>query len=235
MKQLINLILFLLPLVGFSQVDTSYLNGDITSSDTCKIIGDTVFYNYGLPNQLYYVRVQKKPDTTVLGNYKIVGDKVYTKVLPEPKLYRLPEVHQKTWNKGDTLWSSAGYKFTIPRSVTFDTLPTSLQISSQDLRYYGGSTWYNNTSTEIKKGTVELPVQVMDSGMKVEVVETRDTVYHCPYDHITYFVYNGKTIVKDDFTSYTQQKVITTRRYKLYIINEYGQKEYLSMELSKTK
>lgn len=30
-------------------------------------------------------------------------------------------------------------------------------------------------------------------------------------------------------------KIVTTRRYKLYIINDYGQKEYLSMELTKQK
>ena len=166
--KLINLILLLLPLTGFSQVDS-----------------------------------------VVLGKYKIVGDQVYTKVLPKPKLYKLPEV---------------------------DTLPSGF-TTSQDLRYYGGSNWYDNWSTELVKGKVETPVNVMDSGMKIEVVETRDTVYNCPYSNITYFTSNG-SISKGNRPRLGEcklEKVITTRRYKLYIINEHGQKEYLSMELTNEK
>jgi len=77
----------------------------------------------------------------------------------------------------------------------------------------------------------------MDSGMKVEVVETRDTIYKCPYSNFTYFnahgnVTNGNPIGAGNCKL---DKIVTTRRYKLYVINEYGQKEYLSMELSKTK
>ena len=38
-----------------------------------------------------------------------------------------------------------------------------------------------------------------------------------------------------ELANWIVDKIVTTRRYKLYIINEYGQKEYLSMELSKVK
>ena len=176
--KLINLILLLLPLTGFSQVDT-------------------------LPKYDKWIEA----DSVITGDVKIVGNKMYTWKRPEPTLYKMPEV---------------------------DTLPSGL-TTSQDLQYYRGSNWYTNTSTEIKKGIVELPIQVMDSGMKVEVVETRDTVYECPYNHITYFTTNNKFAERVNYSDCDLEKVITTRRYKLYIINEYGQKEYLSMQLTKTK
>lgn len=97
---------------------------------------------------------------------------------------------------------------------------------------------YYNTSTEIAKGKVETPVNVMDSGLKVEVVETRDTVYECPYSAIslTYYVNtNGNKSLEPDHRNCVKKEVITTRRYKMYIINEYGQKEYLEMEITKKK
>jgi len=130
--------------------------------------------------------------------------------------------------KSDTLWSSAGYKFTVEN---VDTLP-----KTTTLEYYLNTPWYTHT-TELIKGKVETPVNVMDSGMKVEVVETRDTIYKCPYSNFTYFTYDYNV----DNTKVTKSenckldKIVTTRRYKLYIINEYGQKEYLSMELTKQK
>ena len=167
--KLINLILLLLPLTGFSQVDS-----------------------------------------IVFGDSKIIGERLYVKKRPEPKLYKLQP----------------------------DTLPaTTGGITTQSLNYYRGSRWYDNWTTELVKGKVETPVNVMDSGMKVEVVETRDTIYKCPYSNITYFTYdynvgNTKAPRSGDCKL---DKIVTTRRYKLYIINEYGQKEYLSMELTKTK
>ena len=111
-----------------------------------------------------------------------------------------------------------------------DTLPTTT------LEYYINRPW-NNWSIETVKGKVETPVNVMDSGMKVEVVETRDTIYKCPYSNFTYFTYDynvGNTKAPRS-SDCKLDKIVTTRRYKLYIINEYGQKEYLSMELSKQK
>ena len=77
----------------------------------------------------------------------------------------------------------------------------------------------------------------MDSGMKVEVVETRDTIYKCPYSNFTYFTYdyNVDNTKAPRSEGCKLDKIVTTRRYKLYIINEYGQKEYLSMELTKQK
>lgn len=166
--KLINLILLLLPLVGFSQVDS-----------------------------------------IVYGDVKIIGERLYVKKRPDPKLYKLQP----------------------------DTLPvTTGGITTQSFNYYGGSRWYDNWSTELHKGQVETPINVMDSGMKVEVVETRDTIYKCPYSMITltydYNVDNTKAPRSEDCKL---DKIVTTRRYKLYIINEYGQKEYLSMELTKTK
>lgn len=171
--KLINLILLLLPLTGFSQYD--------------KWI---------------------ETDSVINGNVKIVGNKVYTWKRPEPKLYKFP----------------------------IDTLPSG-GITTQALDYYNGTLWFKHTTTEVVKGKVETPVNVMDSGMKVEVVETRDTIYKCLYSNFTYFTYdynvgNTKAPRSEDCTL---DKIVTTRRYKLYIINEYGQKEYLSMELSKQK
>ena len=113
--------------------------------------------------------------------------------------------------------------------ITGDTLP-----KTTTLEYYLNTPWRTHT-TELVKGKVETPVNVMDSGMKVEVVETRDTIYKCPYsNNITFFT----TTTTDDgrkMIGCSVDKIVTTRRYKLYIINEYGQKEYLSMELTKQK
>lgn len=167
--KLINLILLLLPLTGFSQVDS-----------------------------------------IVFGDSKIIGERLYVKKRPEPKLYKLQP----------------------------DTLPaTTGGITTQSLNYYNGTLWFNHTTTELVKGKVETPVNVMDSGMKVEVVETRDTIYKCPYSNFTYFTSDGS--ISDGnhprSSGCTLDKIVTTRHYKLYIINEYGQKEYLSMELSKQK
>lgn len=167
--KLINLILLLLPLTGFSQVDS-----------------------------------------IVFGDSKIIGERLYVKKRPEPKLYKLQP----------------------------DTLPaTTGGITTQSLNYYRGSRWYDNWTTELVKGKVETPVNVMDSGMKVEVVETRDTIYKCPmsYGSVTYFTSTGEMEKSKNLTGCKLDKIVTTRRYKLYIINEYGQKEYLSMELTKTK
>lgn len=193
--KLINLILLLLPLTGFSQVDT------------------------------------------VIEKFHIVGDKIYTKVLPKTTLYKLPEVHQKIWNKGDTLRSSAGYKFIVPETIVLDTTPDYIRLNS--LNYYGGSRWYDNWTTELVKGEVETPVNVMDSGMKVEVVETRDTIYKCPLNMNSYTVqyFNAKGEIENHIrpNNCTLDEIVTTRRYKLYIINEYGQKEYLSMEFQHQK
>jgi len=205
--KLINLILLLLPLTGFSQVKmlrsidsltANYHSLHLASNDTFKIVDE----------------------------FECKGNR-YT-------------LHTNGWVKDSVIpkkFINVDTSFTISVKdmespwVKIDSIPVATFQSVWKSPWYGLPTY----STETKKGTVELPIQVMDSGIKVEVVETRDTVYHCPYNHITYFVYNGDTIVKDDFTSCTQQKVITTRRYKLYIINEYGQKEYLSMELTKQK
>jgi len=72
-----------------------------------------------------------------------------------------------------------------------------------------------------------------------EVVETRDTIYKCPLNMNSYTVqyFNTSDEIENHIrpNNCTLDKIVTTRRYKLYIINEYGQKEYLSMELSKTK
>lgn len=143
------------------------------------------------------------------------GERLFVKKSTDSKLYKLPEVPK---NIGVTTYSFL-----------------SSGITSDSVLYYGGSSWYDNWTTEVVKGKVETPVNVMDSGMKVEVVETRDTIYKCPYSNsITFFT----TTTTDDgrkMIGCSVDKIVTTRRYKLYIINEYGQKEYLSMELSKVK
>jgi hypothetical protein len=211
--KLINLLLFLFPVVGFSQVDTSYLNGDVkmTMADTSnmvtrgiKIVGDTVFYDYARSSQMYYLANRRVNKDSA---YRLDGEHLYVKPRTKPKLYKL---------QPDT--------FPDYRSIT--TTPHRIP-------YYGESSWLH--TTELVKGKVETPINVIDSGMKVEVVETRDTIYKCPYsNNITFFT----TTVTDDgrkLLGCTVDKIVTNRRYKLYIINEYGQKEYLSMELTKQK
>lgn len=145
-------------------------------------------------------------DSIILGDTKIIGERLYVKKRSEPKLYKLQP----------------------------DTLPSN-GTTIESLKWYNGNRWMNNWTTELVKGKVETPINVMDSGMKVEVVETRDTIYKCPYsNNITFFT----TTTTDDgrkLIGCSVDKIVTTRRYKLYIINEYGQKEYLSMELTKTK
>lgn len=147
-------------------------------------------------------------DSIITGKIKITGNKVYTWKRPEPKPYK-------------------------PQP---DTLPV---VGSTSLPSNYFNRWPNHyTSTEIAKGKVETPVNVMDSGLKVEVVETRDTVYECPYSAIslTYYVNtNGNKSLEPDHRNCVKKEVITTRRYKMYIINEYGQKEYLEMEITKKK
>ncbi len=110
------------------------------------------------------------------------------------------------------------------RYVTGDTLP----ITSNLIPYWSPYRY----STETKKGTVKTPVQVMDSGIKVEVFETRDTLYKCPVSYIQYFNASGQ---QETFTNCTFDKVVTCRTYRFYIINEEGKKEYLSMDISKNK
>jgi len=160
--KVINLILLLLPLTGFSQVDTMTMNGY-----SCFGCDSTEF---------------------VIGYNKFIT--------------------------GDTL----------PKTTT--------------LEYYLNTPWRTHT-TELVKGKVETPVNVMDSGMKVEVVETRDTIYKCPLNMMSYTVqyFNASGEIENHIrpNNCTLDKIVTTRRYKLYIINEYGQKEYLSMELTKQK
>lgn len=156
---------------------------------------------------------------------------------------------QKTWVKGDTLKSSAGYTYTIVspdtiiadsklyRLLNTDTLPTS-RTTPKSFDYYNGTLWFDGWVNETVKGKVEIPINVMDSGLKVEVVETRDTVYRCPYHYnynVQYFNNNGEIENHNKSDNCKLDKIITVRRYKLYVINEYGQKEYLSMELSKVK
>ncbi len=122
--------------------------------------------------------------------------------------------------------------------ITGDTLLTYGGITTQSFDYYNGTLWLGgNWSTELHKGQIETPVNIMDSGMKVEVVETRDTIYKCPYSNFTYFTSDGSTSNENKPRSGNCKldKIVTTRRYKLYVINEYGQKEYLSMELTKQK
>ncbi len=143
---------------------------------------------------------------------KVDGERLFYKESSTPKLYKLPEV---------------------PKNIgaTTDTLP-----KTTTLEYYLNTPWRTHT-TELVKGKIETPVNVMDSGMKVEVVETRDTIYKCPYSNITYFTYDGS--ISDSNRPRSSDckldKIVTTRRYKLYIINEYGQKEYLSVEFNTRK
>jgi len=147
------------------------------------------------------------------------GERLFVKKSPEPKLWKIPEVSKNI-------------------GVTTDSFPSS-GITSNSVLYYGGSNWYDNWTTEVVKGKVETPVNVMDSGMKVEVVETRDTIYKCPLNMNSYTVqyFNTKGEIENHIrpNNCTLNKIVTTRRYKLYIINEYGQKEYLSMEITKQK
>lgn len=105
---------------------------------------------------------------------------------------------------------------------------------------YKGNRYTLYTNGWVKDSVIpKKRIAVLDSGMKVEVVETRDTIYNCPVKYrISYFPYDGSVDwlePKKINPDCKLEKVITTRRYKLYIINEYGQKEYLSMELTKTK
>lgn len=122
------------------------------------------------------------------------------------------------------------------RYVTGDTLP--IRINPLTLEYYDGTPWMQSRySTETKKGAVKTPVQVMDSGIKVEVFETRDTIYKCPVSNMIYFSYNGTMLNgnKERFDNCTVDKVVTCRNYRFYIINEEGKKEYLELDISKNK
>lgn len=104
------------------------------------------------------------------------------------------------------------------------------------IKHYEGTTWMESRySTETKKGTAKTPVQVMDSGIKVEVFETRDTLYKCPVSNIIYFTYDYNISNKKDVSNCTLDKVVTCRTYRFYIINEEGKKEYLEFDINKNK
>lgn len=151
--KIIKLLLLFLPLFGYSQVDTSYLNGIKLSGfkpDSSNIIVESF--------------------SAVTGEYRYINP-----------------------------WMESRY------------------------------------STETKKGAVKIPVQVMDSGIKVEVFETRDTLYKCPVSNITYFTYDYNVSNRKDVRDCTLDKIVTCRTYRFYIINEEGKKEYLSMDISKNK
>ena len=123
------------------------------------------------------------------------------------------------------------------QSTKVDTIPSS-EITTQHLEYYDGTPWMQSRySTETKKGAVKTPVQVMDSGIKVEVFETRDTLYKCRVSNMVYFSYNGTMSDgnKERFDNCTLDKVVTCRTYRFYIINEEGKKEYLELDISKNK
>ena len=99
-----------------------------------------------------------------------------------------------------------------------------------------GTVWFESRySTEIKKGAVKTPVQVMDSGIKVEVFETRDTIYNCPGDNTLFFQYDYNVSSKRDVSNCTLDKIVTCRTYRFYIINEEGKKEYLELDINKNK
>lgn len=103
------------------------------------------------------------------------------------------------------------------------------------IEHYAGTTWMQSRySTETKKGAVKTPVQVMDSGIKVEVFETRDTLYKCPVSMIS-LSYFTTTEKQESFKGCTFDKVVTCRTYRFYIINEKGKKEYLELDISKNK
>lgn len=125
------------------------------------------------------------------------------------------------------------------KNVVVDTTKQdSLHVfgNVRTLEYYNTPRWYSDYYNETKKGKIETPISVMDTGLKVETVETRDTIYKCPQTYrIYYFNFNGERESNTIDENCIVDKIVTTRRYKLYIINEYGQKEYLSMELSKVK
>lgn len=126
------------------------------------------------------------------------------------------------------------------RNVVADTTKQdSLHVfgNARTLEYYNTPRWYSGHYNETKKGKIETPINVMDTGLKIETVETRDTIYKCPQTYgFTLFVYDSNSgSLKAKDPDCTVEKIVTTRRYKLYIINEYGQKEYLSMELTKQK
>lgn len=145
------------------------------------------------------------------------GERLFVKKRPEPKLYKLPEVPKNV-------------------GIVTDTFPTYGITTSKSLDYYNGTLWYNGSYNETRKGSVETPINVMDTGLKIETVETRDTVYKCPLAYrIQYLNVDGKRESNTIDENCIVDKIVTTRRYKLYIINEYGQKEYLSMELTKQK
>lgn len=125
------------------------------------------------------------------------------------------------------------------KNVVVDTTKQdSLHVfgNVRTLEYYDTPRWYSGYYNETKKGKVETPINVMDTGLKIETVETRDTIYKCPQTYrIYYFNVDGERESNTIDENCIVDKIVTTRRYKLYIINEYGQKEYLSMELSKQK
>lgn len=128
------------------------------------------------------------------------------------------------------------FPFTVYSQVNVlrnvDTIPSG-GITTQGLEYYDGTPWLQSRySTETKKGAVKTPVQVMDSGIKVEVFETRDTLYKCPVSYIQYYNASGQ---QETFTNCTFDKVVTCRTYRFYIINEEGKKEYLELNISKNK
>ena len=126
------------------------------------------------------------------------------------------------------------------RNVVADTTKQdSLHVfgNARTLEYYNTPRWYSGYYNETKKGKIETPINVMDTGLKIETVETRDTIYKCPQTYgsrVLFFNADGKLEAAKE-PDCTVEKIVTTRRYKLYIINEYGQKEYLSMELTKQK
>lgn len=211
--KLINLLFLLIPVMGISQVTI-----------------DTKF------TEVYYV------------------DTLVTKILDEFEYNNNRYIlHSKGWRKDSIFKTSFKPKLnndTVRIDVDsfvigdYKIQDNKVYIKPYNLgatkvpEFYNATQWLNHV-TETVRGKVETPINVMDSGMKVEVVETRDTIYKCPLNStnyaIQYFNVNGEIENHLKPNNCVVDKIITTRRYKLYIINEYGQKEYLKTEFGIVK
>lgn len=170
-------------------------------------------------------------DTSNTG-IKIIGDTVFYHYGKSTQVYYLTERKMTI----DSVYRIDGEHLYIKKSLD-PKLYKLPEVPKDTVPEYHLNYRVSSWSTESHKGHVETPINVMDSGMKVEVVETRDTIYKCPQTYgFTLLAYDSNSVsFKAKDSDCTIDKIVTTRRYKLYIINEYGQKEYLSMELTKQK
>jgi hypothetical protein len=103
-----------------------------------------------------------------------------------------------------------------------DTLPVYKSLQWGQLTY----------SIETKKGVSKKSFHLLDPELRVQVFETRDTLYRCPFGNSTFAPTKAKGQINSDCVFY---KVVTCRTYRLYILNEKGEREYLQTDLTRIK